>query len=129
MREDTVALVKRGFEAFAEGDLNAVRAMSAEDGTWTTPKFGVFQGEYKGVESEIEYLAKLRELTDGTFKAEPESFLADGDRVAVIEHLTASRKGRTLDTHIVHVFDVRDGKISRVTEYAAEPTKLEAFWS
>ena len=128
MREDNIALLKRGYEAFARGDLATVRAMSAEDEVWYTTGVS-FESEHKGADSVIAYLAKLGELTNGTFRAEPEKFLADGDSVAVVEHLTGSRLGRVLDTHFIHVYDIDDGKIVRVTEYEAEPRKLEEFWS
>ncbi len=75
------------------------------------------------------YLKKLVELTDGTFKTEPESTAAHDSHVTVVENFTGTRKGRTLDTHVVHVYEVHDGKISETTEYAAEPKKLEELWA
>ena len=129
MREENLALMKRGYEAFSKGDLATIRAIAHDDEVWVTPGLAEFKTEYHGVDDVIGYLTKLVETTDGTFKDEPEAFFADDDRVTVIEHVTAARKGRTLDTHFIHVYDITDGKVSRVTEYAAEPKKAEAFWS
>ena len=129
MREENLALLKRGYEAFSSGDLDTIRGMAHKDEVWTTGGWGDFKPEYKGVEDVIGYLTKLVEKTDGTFKDEPEAFFADDDQVTVIEHVTAARKGRKLDTHFIHVFDIKDGKVSRVTEYSSEPKKSEEFWS
>jgi hypothetical protein len=34
-----------------------------------------------------------------------------------------------LDTHVIHVYDIHDGRIYETTEFAAEPKLLETFWS
>ena len=129
MREDNLALMKRGYEAFSKGDIDTLRAIAHEDEVWTTAGWGEFKPEYHGVDDVMGYLTKLVEATDGTFKDEPEAFFANDDQVTVIEHVTATRKGRKLDSHFIHVYDIRDGKVSRVTEYSAEPKKEEEFWS
>lgn len=129
MREENLALMKRGYEAFSTGDVDTLRAIAHEDEVWTTAGWGDFKAEYKGADDVLGYLAQLVETTDGTFKDEPEAFFADDDQVTVIEHVTATRKGRKLDTHFIHVFDITDGKVARVTEYSSEPKKAEEFWS
>ncbi len=129
MREANIALLKRGYEAFSKGDLDVIREISTADGIWRTPGFGPFEPEYKGIEGTIEYLTKLVEMTDGTFKVEPMTFMADDEHVLVLEHITASRQGRLLDTHVMHVYDVHDGKVFETTEFVAEPRKLEEFWT
>ena len=130
MREENIALMKRGFEAFAKADLDTIRAMSAPDCVWLTPGTAQMKPEYKGIDDVVGYLTSLVTLTDGTFRTEPESFTADDrNRVYVLEHITGERLGRTLDTHVIHVFEVEFDKVVRTTEYASEPKKLEEFWS
>lgn len=129
MREENLALIKRGFEAFTKGDLDTIRSMPTDDAIWYTPGHGMFEPEYKGQEGAISYLTRLFELTDGTFKTIPESYFADDDKVVVLERITANRSGRMLDSHIIHVFEIRSDKVYRVTEYVAEPQKLIDFWS
>lgn len=129
MKEANIELLKKGYEAFAKGDLDVIRGMSAADCVWRTPGFEPFKPEYKGIEGTIEYLTKLFEATDGTFKVVPETFVGDDERVVVLSRVTASRMGRMLDTHVVHIYDVHDGKVFETTEFAAEPKKLESFWA
>jgi ketosteroid isomerase-like protein len=130
MREDNIALLRRGYEAFASGDLDTIQAMGAADEVWHTPGIGPFRSEYRGVDSVVDYLATLMTATDGTFRSDPEAFTADDDsHVAVVEHITAERMGRKLDTHVIHVYEVADHKVVDITEYDAEPDKLREFWA
>ncbi|MDA8263038.1 MAG: nuclear transport factor 2 family protein [Actinomycetota bacterium] len=130
MREDNVALLKRGYQAFGKADLDAIREMGAKDEVWHTPGYGPFKPEYKGPDGVTAYLTELMTSSDGTFRTDPEAFAGDdGNHVLVLEHVTAKRKGRTLDTHVVHDFRVKDGKIAEVTEYASEPNKIRDFWA
>ncbi len=129
MRTDNVALMERGFEAFTTGDLDTVRGMSAADCVWHTAGAGWMAPEYKGPDGVIEYLTALFEESEGTFKDEPEAFFGEEDRVVVLEHVTADRAGKHLDTHVMHVFEIHDGKVTETTEFAAEPLKLQEFWS
>ena len=129
MKEANIELLKKGYEAFAKGDLDVIRGMATEDCVWRTPGFGPFKPEYKGIDGTIEYLTKLFEVSEGTFKVVPEAFVADDHRVVVLGRVTASLAGRMLDTHVVHIYDVHDGKVFETTEFAAEPKKIESFWA
>ncbi len=72
-------------------------------------------GEYVGQEQVLGgFLAKLMELSGGTFRVEVHD-LAGTDRHAMaIVHETAERDGRTLDAYNTHVFQVEDGKVARL---------------
>ena len=132
MSNDNIALVKRGYDAFATGDLGAIRAMGAEDEVWETTLGGApgFKYEYRGPDEVQEFFAHLQERTGGTFKDVPEAFMnVDDDRVAVLDHITATRDGRTLDHHVVHIFKMQDGKIGRVSEYSDNPRVIADFYS
>ncbi len=129
MSDENLALIKRGYEAFARGDLDFIREMSTPDCVWHTPGYGPFKPDYKGPDGVIEYFTSLFELSDGTFRSEPEAFFADGERVVVLDHLTGSRKGKMLNTHVIHMFRVRDGKVAETTTFASEPKRNEEFWA
>ncbi len=129
MREENLALIKKGYEAFAKGDLEFIRSLTAPEGVWRTPGYGQLDQEYKGPEGVIRYLTSLAALTEGTFKSESEAMFADDERVVSLDHITGMRKGIMLDTHVVHVFVIRDGKVIETTDYASEPERNQAFWA
>ncbi len=129
MHEENLDLLKKGYEAFAKGDLEFIRSMVSAEGVWRTPGYGVLEHAYKGPEGVTKYLTSLAEQTGGTFKTESEALFADDDRVVSLDHITGTRKGIVLDTHVVHVFVVREGKVIEVTDFVSEPEDNEAFWS
>lgn len=132
MSEDNIAVVKRGYEAFSKGDFDALRAMAAEKEVWATVLGGApgFEDEYHGPDGVNQFFARLLEVTGGTFRDEPEAFVnVDDHRVAVLDHITATRDGHTLDHRVVHIFDVRGGKIEHVSEYTDNPRAVAAFYS
>lgn len=61
------------------------------------------------------------------FAATPEELIASGDTVAVVAHYTGTGKatGKELDLRVVHVWDVRDGKIARFRQFADTAKFLE----
>lgn len=129
MREENLELLKKGYEAFAKGDLEFIRSMVSPDVVWRTPGYGVIEHEYKGPDGVVKYLTSLVGLTDGTFKSESEVLLADDDRVVSLDHITGTRNGKLLDTHVVHVFLIRDGKVIDTTDFVSDPKGNESFWA
>jgi SnoaL-like domain len=62
-------LARRGYAAFASGDLDTLRTLMAEDAAWHQPGRTPIAGDYVGRERVIDYFGKLFERSDGTFKA------------------------------------------------------------
>ncbi|MGO8872966.1 MAG: nuclear transport factor 2 family protein [Acidimicrobiales bacterium] len=124
-----VALGRRGYAAFASGDLDGLHDLFADDVVWHQPGNGPTAGDYIGRDRVFEFFGKLFEFSGGTFKAEPTLLLADDDRGAAVQHCTATRDGKTLDVHKVLVCDICDGKFADVQAYLADEQQEDAFWS
>jgi hypothetical protein len=62
------------------------------------------------------------------FAATPEELIASGDTVAAVTRYTGTGKatGKELDLRVVHVWDVRDGKITQFRQFADTAKFLEA---
>ena len=54
------------------------------------------------------------------FEATLQELIASGDAVVVIARYTGTltATGRALDLRVVHIWDVRDGKITRLRQFA-----------
>lgn len=122
-------LARRGYAAFASGDLDTLRTLMVEDAAWHQPGKTPIAGDYVGRERVIDYFGKLFERSDGTFKAEPIDILADDDRAVVIQHSTAKRDGKALDTRDVLVFEIRGGKFADTQVYPSDPQLEDTFWA
>ncbi len=119
-QEEMIALVKQGFEAAMKGDYDTLRPLLNEDIITSGP----MQPETHGID-ELITLMKQQAQLGLTWEHEYEGALADENRVVLLHHTKVIREGRTLvDMHPVQVFEIRDGKASKITMYTSEPEKL-----
>ncbi len=118
-QEEMIARVKKGFEAAMKGDYDTLRPLLDEDIITSGP----MQPETHGAD-ELITLMKQQNQLGWTWEAEYEGALADENRVVLLLHTKVTREGRTLDMHPVQVFEIRDGKASKITMYTSEPEKL-----
>lgn len=118
--EKNVQVVKEGYEKFESGDVEGLLNLFSDDINWKTPKVegAPFTGERKGHKAVSEFFTQLDESEEFT-KFEPTEFIAQGDRVVVLGNSAASVKstGRNLELDWVHIFTVKDGKITDFLEF------------
>jgi uncharacterized protein len=125
--EDTV---RRGYEAFGQGDMDTLRSIMTPDVVQNVPGTSQIAGEYKGIDSVLGYYGKLFELTGGNFKADLQSAKAEGsDKVVAVHHITGQRGGKSYDHEETLDFTFTGGKISRLDEVHADQAKFDDFWS
>jgi uncharacterized protein len=125
--EDTV---RRGYEAFGQGDMDTLRSIMTPDVIQSVPGKSQVSGEHKGVDDVLGYYATLFELTGGTLKAELQSATAEGaDKVVAVHHLTAQRGGKSYDQNETLTFTLTGGKISRLDEEHRDQDAFDDFFS
>ena len=71
------ALLRKGYEAFARGDIAALTDMFAEDMVWHLSGDNLISGEHKGRDAVFAVFAKTMELTGGTFKIDLHDIVAN----------------------------------------------------
>src|ERR1700704_3268289 len=62
-------LVRQGYKAFGEGDMDTLRSLFAPDAVHSATGNSPLAGDYKGVDDILAYYGKLFELSGGTFAA------------------------------------------------------------
>ena len=129
VEQDNVALARRGFEAFAAGDMNTLTELFHPDANWITAPIGVLGGGHAGRDQIFAMFGKVGAETGGTFRAVPRTFAASGDEVLVHAILAGTRAGRSLDTDEVLRFVIVDGKVREITLYFSDYPANAAFWS
>ena len=119
-RQQNLELVQRGYEAFGRGDLDGLLALLDESVEWRSPGPADLPtaGTRRGKQQVAEFFRALGEMLDMQ-RFEPQTFLADGDRVIVLGDDTARIKatGKVLDSRWAHTFTVKNGKIIGFEEY------------
>jgi uncharacterized protein len=104
--QDSVEVIRRGYEAFMAGDGETMMNLVDDDVEWVQPGDSAISGTFHGKAQFGEYLQQL--ATKGV-TVEVERLIGDGDTVVA---LTRVRVGDE-SGHDADVFTVRGGKIVR----------------
>ena len=124
-----IEVMRRGYEAFAKGDIETLKTLFSTDAKWNAAETGVLRGNYRGVQAILEFFGQLAHETEGSLRVEPLTMAASGDHVFVFERVTGKRKGKTLDTKEVLVFKLDNGIVTEVTELQSDYPTVAQFWS
>jgi uncharacterized protein len=123
-------IVQKGYGCFGTGDIAGLLSLFSEDVTWTVPEIenAPFAGKRTGTDSVAEFFTQLVEAEDLT-RFEPLEFIAEGDKVVVLgeSEATVRSTGKTYETDWVHVFHLRDGKVTEFTEFFDNAAATRAF--
>ena len=123
-------VVRRGYQAFNEADIDTILRLWSEDATWTTPGQSSAAGTARGKEAVLAQYGRYGCETNGTFQAQLLGvFEADDGRVVGLHHNVGERNGNKLDTDCCIVFEVEDGKIKSGTEHFFDLHNWDQFWS
>ena len=126
---DNVRLLKSVYEAFGRGDIPSVLAAMSPDIRWYQAEGNPYRpsGEaWVGPDAVLNNLfVKLGTEWDG-FAVHTKSFHDAGDSVIVEARYSGAYKatGKTIDVQVCHVWDVKDGRLTRFQQYV-DTAKLQ----
>jgi hypothetical protein len=128
--QQNTELVKECYAAYARGDLPHLLACMAPQVEWELPAVpGLgFTGKRQGCDSVADYFRESAERQ--TVRAmTPHDFVAQGDKVVVLGHgaWTAKDTGRDFESDWVHVFTIKDGRVTAFREFMDANVAAEAF--
>jgi uncharacterized protein len=124
-------IVRQGYKAFGEGDMEALGSLMTDDVVHVNPGNNRFTGEHKGKDAVFAFYGGLMEASGGTYNAELQSVEEQGDDTVVSKHRgTAQRGDQKMDTTEILTFTIKNGKITKlVSSFSPEDEKAEdAFW-
>lgn len=122
-------LVSSGYAAVADGDLDALAAVLADDIVWHIPGNGLISGDYQGHDGVVEFFTMAQQLANGTMRVELHDIAATDDHAFALQTNRAERNGETLEARAVAVFHVRDGKAAEVWFFTNSQHANDQFWS
>ena len=131
MSNDNVSLVQSLYAAFGRGDIDTILAALTPDVNWESvgrpedfPTLGPRHG-IDGVREFFRLVAKSLEFSDFS----PRDFHAADGKVFVQGHYEATVRttGRKAAADWVHIFTVKDGKVSRFREHTDTAQFAEAW--
>ena len=106
--------VRKGYAAFAAGELESLRGLFAPDIKWHAAGRNPLAGTYEGIDQVFAFFGRLSQMTEGSFRIDLHDVLANDEHVVALAHVNGQRAGKTLDGNEAHVFNMKDG---RVTEF------------
>ena len=120
MSKETLATLKRGYEAFNRGDTSELRELAREIGTpdveWgATGAFPGVDGMYRGPEAMPKWMDVIRSAWE-EFEVSLDEVLHDGDDVVVVAELLRGRgrgSGVEVEMRIFSAYWFEEGKIRR----------------
>ena len=121
--------LKRGYEAFGNGDLEGAMENFHDDIRWEgsgstrIPGNGVHEGKEAAAGAIQETVQAYDQFT-----VSPDEFIEDGDTVVVLGHGEVAKDGRSAKIPFVHVWRFEDGKAKRaqiLTDTAVAAEVLE----
>jgi hypothetical protein len=121
-----VALVRGAYEAFAKGDLAALDDVFAEDIRWHEPGRSQMSGTYEGRDAVYAMFGRLMELTEGSFRIDVRSVLADDEYAMVLVDVSAHRGDQAYSVTNVHVSRMSGGKVAEFWETAGDQYAVDA---
>ncbi|MHC3467319.1 nuclear transport factor 2 family protein [Streptomyces sp. 7R007] len=123
-------LVRKGYEAFTRGDMDALRSLMAGDATHHVPGSHPLAGDFKGIDSILDMYRRLFEETAGTLNVELNRILVDGRGHAVATHrVSAERGGKRLDEDGCIIFRIVGDKVTDLDECVGDIDTSNAFWT
>jgi ketosteroid isomerase-like protein len=128
VEQDNAALVKRGYDAFASGDMTTLQGLyHAEAAFYTVPQ-RTGDGTHLGRDAIFAFFVTLFTESKGTFKVKPVSIAAVDDRVFVLQDVSGERNGYSLQDTSVMVFTIEDGLVREMREFVTPASHIKDFW-
>ncbi len=122
-------LLKKGYAAFASGDMPTMNELFAEDVVWHVSGNSQMSGTYRGRVAVFAAFAKSAELSGGTFKIDVHDVVANDVHAVALTRATASRQGKQYDAMDTDVYHVSGGKVTEFWSFAEDTKKADEFWA
>lgn len=124
------ALARRGYALFQAGDIEHLVELCTDDIVWSAidSELVPYSGIYNGKQGVAEFFTKLNQSIE-IERFEPSTFIAEGDQVAVAgtSASVVRSTGSSVANRWVHIFNMRDGKICRFTQYDDSAAIIAGF--
>ncbi len=123
------ALLRKGFGAFASGDMATLTDLFAEDVVWHLAGNNPLSGVHRGRDAVFAIFAKTVELSGGTFKIDVHDVLANDEHAVALATSTASRQGKQVEQRESHVYHISGGKVTEFWSFPEDARKGDEFGS
>ncbi|MEO5923073.1 MAG: nuclear transport factor 2 family protein [Bryobacteraceae bacterium] len=130
MSQENIQVIRNFYDGISRGDVATVLGLMDPKVEWNEAEHFIYadNSPYIGPDAVLNgVFMRLMTQWEG-FKAIPEQFIGMGDTVAVTGryHGTYRETEKTVSAQMVHVFTVKDGKLTRFQQYTDTAQFLDA---
>jgi ketosteroid isomerase-like protein len=122
------ALVRRVYEAFNTGDLNALTGLLGRDVSFLQPGRSTVSGLYQGRDAVFGWFGALAAATGDTFRAELLDLYPNDTQVVAVNRATGTRGDATLSADAALVFEVSKGVVTAITAHQKHQEEWDEFF-
>jgi len=122
--------IRELFAAFRARDVEAIRDALSEGAVWHFPgRTGKLAGAHSGHDGILGFLARVSQLTDGSFDLELEAVLANDAFAVALFRGHARRLDRELDNPTCLKIRLHEGRAAEIWEFVWDLYAVDRFWS
>jgi hypothetical protein len=121
-------LLRRGYEAFAAGDIPTVLSMFADDIAWHVGGSNQTSGNYHGHQEVVGFFTRLMDLSGRSFCLDVHDILANDTHGTVLATAYAQRDEQELVAREVNIWHVADGKATEFWTFAEDQAAIDKFF-
>jgi uncharacterized protein len=121
-------LFRRGYTAFQQGDMDAIRALFDADIVWHQPGHHHLSGDYRGIDAVLDEFGKTFQETNGTYKVEIHDILANDTHAVALASNSGERDGKHLSDRYTHVAHIEGGRLKESWIFSENQDKVDEFW-
>jgi ketosteroid isomerase-like protein len=129
MTESNTEIIRRAYKEFANGNIPGVFSAFDAGITWHVPGHSPLSGDYRSHDEIGGFFQRTMELSGGVFSIDVHNVLAEGDLVVVLATVNAQRSGVAASFPEVHVWRLKNGKVTEFREYQGDEQREDRFWS
>lgn len=89
-------LARRGYDAFSNGDIDALRPMVADNTIFHEPGRNPVAGDYQGIDQMLGFFGTVAERSGGTFRVTVHDVVANDEHAVGLHLSEGERAGRRL---------------------------------
>lgn len=124
-----VKVIQKYFDSLAQGDLETLGSLFADDVIWHQPGQGQLSGTYEGKQALFGLFGKFMEISQGSFRITGvESLMENGNLVTAVLSFAAQKPGHQIAMSGVDLMRIENGKIKEVHLFSGDQKAEDEFW-
>ena len=122
-------LARRGYDAFSNGDIDALRPVFADNTIFHEPGRNPVAGDDQGIDQMLGFSGQSRSVLEVPSVVAVHDVVANDEHAVGLQLSEGERAGRRLHSQQTLVFHVRDGMVAETWAHHYDQHATDEFWA